>query len=298
MKISFVSQLVEKIKSCNCFKDFCFLCSDVSNTEAVKMPFFQLGFTPFGLFTNNIRKFFIIAMPYALVMSIISTVFGFAYLCSYSNLYEVKIFCSKSILGYAFYNVIKITVLAMFLVNWYSSITKNETFKLKDLYVINKPMIKMIGALLIFLIVSLIPLLSFYMLYIRIPNPDWRIEITYFAVVSIGFFAPFVAMKFYSIFAFVASGEDIPPLKLIWAKNSGNMLKMIMAIFMIFIMVVFVVLGFFNNFKDISGYNQHYLGFVAEFLHYIIFYIIASIMFNHCLVQKTILFKGPDNEQK
>lgn len=295
MKINFVSQLVEKIKGCNCFSDICFLCSDVRNTEAVKIPFFQLGFIPFGLFVNNIRKFLALATPYALVMAIISSIMGFVYLCSYASIYEVKVFCSQSISGYAFYNIIKIAILSMFLVNWYRSIIQKVDLKLKDLFIITKPMIKMMFLLITFLAISLIPILSFYMLYVRIPNPDWRVEITYFAVVSLGFLTPFIAIKFYSLFAFVASGEQIPPLKLIWLKNHGNVLKIILSLFMIFIMVVLVVMSFFNNFKDISGYNQHYLSFVAEFVYNILFYIIVCIMFNHCLVQKDVLFKGIDD---
>lgn len=56
------------------------------------------------------------------------------------------------------------------------------------------------GLLAGFFLLNLAPVLSFYLLLIREPNPDAAIEVAYFACVSVGFLVPFAVMRFYSLF--------------------------------------------------------------------------------------------------
>lgn len=295
---NYISRIINYFKNCNCVQKACFLCTSGSNVAAVRMPIIRLIFGPFALLVDNIKKFFYLAGFYGLVISALSFVMGFAYICLFSGEQKDIIYCSSSDINYIIYSIVKFFIIAVFTVKWGEVIFKNQPLSIKYLFAISTRDLKIFLAFLLFIVLNLVPLLSLYILYIRVPNPDWIVEITFFAIVSLGFVVPFLVMRFYSVLAFIISGEEMPTLKDIWDRSQGNMVRLLLAIFFIVLLAGFAFLNFFFNFKAAAVGNEFYIGIISELLYNIIVLLLFALVVNHCYVQKEILFGGNQNESK
>ena len=138
------------------------------------------------------------------------------------------------------------------------------------------------------------PLLSFYLLYVRVPNPDWVVEITYFAVVSIGFVVPFVLMRFYALLAvFLNGGPKVSPAWL-WARSKGNNLGIILSLFLIIIVMLFILVYFQHGIAGIEVEYANWSGTVIEYFYSLLLLMLISLVINNCHVQKEYLLGGKD----
>lgn len=295
---NYISQIINHFKNCNCVQKACLFCTSRSNVAAVKMPIMRLVFSPFAILVDNAKKFFYLAVFYGIVISALSFLMGFAYICLFSSKQEGIIYCSNSDVNYIIYSLVKFFLIVVFAVKWGEIIFNRQNLSIKYLFLIGTRDLKIFLAFLIFIVLNLVPLLSLYILYIRTPNPDWVVEITFFAVVSLGFVVPFIVMRFYSVIAFIISGEKMPTLKDIWDRGEGNMVRLLVAIFFIVLLAGFSFVNFFFNFKAAAVGNEFYIGIISELLYNVIVLLLFALMVNHCHVQKEILFGGNQNESK
>ncbi len=293
-----ISQIGNQIKNCKCVRDFCFLCSTQESGEAVKMPLSRLVLGPFAIVIDYIKTFFVIGGAYALAQTLLAVLLGFTYVCLYGIEDVGLIYCSASNAVYLVYSILKFVLLAMFLIVWGRTVWGKNPLDLKKIFMPGKGIPSTLLTMVVFLFLNMIPMVSYYILYQREPNPDWIVEIFFFGIVSLGFLVPFLLMRFYSVFAFVVSGEKLPPFKIIWDKNSGNMLKMITALFLILLLAIFVMVNFFFNFRAAAAENVAYIGIISEFLYNILSLLVFTLFVNHCFIQKDILFGGKQDESK
>lgn len=294
----FFKQFLNHLKNCRCFQDACFLCAPAGNVQAVKMPFFKLAFRPFNLFLNNLKPFILLAAAYSVLLSFLLEIMGLNPECFYSATPSQALYCSSSGIFFILFLIIKLFVVAVFMVKWTAAVINKQPLNSRRLFKITQQDIKMFGLLVLFLILNSIPALSMYLLYIRVPNPDWIVEITYFAIVSIGFLVPFWLTRIYAIFAFVAEDRQVPKLRLLWDKTAGNNLKIILALFFIFILAILAFTSYFTDIQALSMQNLVYPLLVMDFLYNIVFFIIITLLLCHCRVQQEILFAGDEIKEQ
>lgn len=293
-----ISQIGNQIKNCKCVRDVCFLCSMQESGKSVKMPLLRLALGPFAVVIDYIKTFFVVGGSYALAQTLLAMLLGFTYVCLYGIENVGLIYCSESNALYLIYSFFKFVLLAMFMIVWSRTVWDENPLNLKKMFLPEKGIPSVLLTLAVFLFLNVIPMVSYYILYRREPNPDWVVEVFFFGVVSIGFLVPFWLMRFYSVLAFVINGEKLPPLKITWDKSSGNVLKIMTSLFLILLLAIFVMVNFFFNFRAAAAENVAYIGIVSEFLYNILSLLVFTLFVNHCYIQKEILFGGKQDESK
>lgn len=265
-------------------------------TCRVKIPFFKIVFAPYNLLLDNGKSFFSLALPYALLITLVAFACGFSYVCLYANAIKVDAFCSTSTPLYLLYTILKLFFVAAFAINWCQTALKKEPFSWRLFISVDWRVLKLAGVFLLIVALNFMPLVSGYILYIRVPNPDWRIETLFFAVVALGFVVPFVVLRFYSLVAFIIYGQKIPSLKQMWCKTMGNGFSILTSLFVIFILTMFILGSFYRNFQGVVAEGSFYIGFMSEFLYDILYLLFAALLVNHCCLQQQILYADEQGE--
>ena len=258
--IAKLNQLKQKFSGgCSCRS----LCLNAAPAVApVRIPVTQLIFRPFGIFADRFGLLLRLAALFALPITLLSVFMGFSYIC-FTDYRSAYFFCSDSQGWYLVYLFAKIFLISAFLVRFY-------------------------------LLLNMAPLLSFYLLYVRVPNPDWVVEITYFAVVSIGFVVPFMLMRFYALLAvFLSGGPKVSPAWL-WARSKGNNLGIILSLFLIIIVMLFILVYFQHGIAGIEVEYADWSGTVIEYFYSLILLMLISLVINNCHVQKEYLLGEKD----
>lgn len=295
--IEALKKYIEKIRNHDFLQGDCLTCTDNDAVPAVKMPFFRLAFGSFDVFMDYFKQFLLLGGGFAVVLSALAFAFGFSYVCSLIGGLEAAVFCSGSQPLYLVYLLIKIFALSAFAVLWCRTAFGDEKLSLQKVFSFGKEEVKFTFAMLFLLLLNFIPMISFYLLSIRVPNPDWRVEIVYFAIVSVGFLVPFAVLRFYSVLGFIAAGEKIPPLKEIWLKSRGNTLKILLSLFLIFILLLLVLNNFYGNVNVKAEGSLIFAAVSSEFFYNLFFLIILVLWVNHCCLQKKYLFDVPQEKK-
>ncbi|MFV0626192.1 MAG: hypothetical protein ACK5N8_02435 [Alphaproteobacteria bacterium] len=260
---------------------------DDFTVENVKMPFFGLIFSPFNYFIDNLKGFFLSAAIYSVVLTIAACALGTFFLCGVEGARE-NIFCSSSDLSSISYLAIKGFIMLLFCIFFYELLSK-RAFSWKNLFVLNHRMFKLFIAFFVAFLLILLPIISFYTLYVREPNPDWLIEISFFAFVSIGFFSPFLILRFFSVFGLIVEEREIPSLIALWRRSADNMFKIITSIFFIMAFLLVLVMNFYYNFVGYTAENFAVV-LLIEFFYNIIFFLLVSLFVGHVKAQTFYLF--------
>lgn len=264
-------------------------------SKGVKMSFVRIVFDPLRQFVDNLRQIFLMSAFYAIFMTMLSLSFGFSYICGFQSDYDVFFYCNSSYLLYGINLFLRIFVISVFISKWLE-VVSGKKVSLKELTKIDLKGLKTFAMILIFASLFLFPLLSLSLLISRVPNPDWRIEMAYFAVVSTGFLVPLFAVRFYSLIAFSAQNAKIPPLLEIWKKTKDNMLKILLGLFVILILFIFIFVNIIAGLKMDGNVNPIYFGIISDFIYNMLLLMFAGVLSSHCMVQKELLFGEIENE--
>lgn len=267
-----------------------------SDQAPVHIPFLPVIFDPYSLVMDNFRRFILLALFLGLIMAVISLSAGQGYMCVYED-YRLTGFCTTGKAVYVILRLINLLLISIFMVKWYGVCFLGQPLNWDYLLRLEKPLFKTFLALLVFIVLNLAAVLSLYLLIMRVPNPNWRIEVIYFGVVSLGFFVPFVLVRFYSVLGFVMSGEKIPSLLKIWRRGSGNTLRLIISASLLFFIAVFASFAFMNNFSLAEVKNTFYISFTTEYLYDLLLLLIAAVFTNFCRLQQNYMFGRKINEQ-
>lgn len=255
-----------------------------------RFPIFRAVYRSFTPFMDNFKLFLLIGSVFSLIIMLFNFFIGQSFFCITENLRKYA-FCSIPAWVYIIASIILWFVGCMYMRIWYQTALLNEAkFSLKSL----KPKwtdLKIYGVIILYFLSICIALGSGFLLFIRVPNPDWRIEMLYFAVVSVGFFAPMFATPILSYIGFVAEGKSLPKIKDLWQSAKGN----IVLIFVSFVSVVLI--GFLASntllryFMEIGNNGNIFVVVIAEFLYNMIVMFIATIFASYCYIQKKFLFE-------
>lgn len=287
-----LSKIREYFSECPCFKEGGCFCPEIdpNKIKPVKLPVVKMMFAPFSLLLDNGKNFFLLALPFALLISVLAMASGFGYMCIYAKVVPITAYCNDSGINYVLYFLLKVFLWALFAIKWCESSILKQPLTVQSVLKIDRRSFKLAGVLLLIIALNFLPMISGWILYLRVPNPDWRIEILFFAVVSIGFLVPFVVMRFYSIVAFVIYGKKVPPLKEIWYKTSGDLLVILISLFFIFILAVFVLGNLYSNFQTVAAESSFYVNFSSEFIYNLIVLLIFTVIINNFCLQQQLLF--------
>ena len=253
-------------------------------------PLFRIIFGSFGLFFDNFYYSLILGSVFSLIFTFINFISGQSVLC-YNYELKKNILCLNNLLVMIVANLLLLFVICIYIRNWYQAvILKKYKFSIKNILP-QIPDAKILGILGVFFVSILIALTSGYLLFARVPNPDWRIEVIYFLVVSVGFFVPVFVTPIFSYISFVAEGIKMPKIKDLWFQAKGNMF----IIFMSFIGVVIITLLFMSMglqyFTQLAQNGNLFIVIISEFLHNMVIMFMLAICTNYCYMQKIFLFE-------
>lgn len=256
--------------------------------KPVKVPMFGMLFTPYTLLIDNFRKFAALALIYGLIDSAVILLAGQGYMCGFP---DFRGYCSASPYAYGLSYLFSFFITVIFASRWYNYSFKSVPLSFDFLFKLTGNDLRSAGVFVVILAVNLVPMLSLYLLYIRVPNPDWRIEMVYFAFVSIGFVLPFLAMRLYSMAAFVFAGEPLPPVREVWKRSSASSFRIVMSYILIFIFSIVSLFVLHNNFRLAAGENAIYINTVSEIAYQLVRLAIIAFLVNSCYAQKFFLFE-------
>ncbi|MBR1648407.1 MAG: hypothetical protein IJ689_02280 [Alphaproteobacteria bacterium] len=257
-----------------------------------KIKLLNLIFMPLGMLFYNFKSFIILCAVFAPLMTVLAYATDNMLICSFPVMETHNPFaCAAS--NYALYFTffaLRLLLVAVFLKSWVKIAVTRQTVNIRELLVIAPQDWKLLCVFLGVLMVNVLPIFSVMALINRVPNPDWRIETLYFAVVSCGFWLPFLAIRFYCLPAFVAENVKLPSIKQIFNLSSDNGLKMLTSFVMLLIFCTLFVIYFMGMAEKIIPYNYAVLGIVSEVFYNAVMLAVMTIFMNYSITQQKELF--------
>ena len=269
--------------------------TEQSPIPTIKLPLIPRLFNAYFIFFDNVKKFLLLGTVFAILLSIIALSSGQLYMCKYPDFYG---YCNNNSLVYGIVHLLNFFLITVFASRWYHYCFLQQKLSYTFIFRLTKHDMKVFGAALFFFALNLLPLISLYLLYVRVPNPDWRIEITYFAVVSVGFIVPFILMRFYSFPAFILAGEKLPSIKEVWAKTSGNTFRIIVSVSLLVLISGMVLLSVYSNFKLVAAENTFYINTMVQLIYELVYFAIVMFWVNYFYTQKIYLFEKVNDNGK
>lgn len=291
-----IKGILKKIQNCSCFQKGGILGPESPDCTRVKIPFFKMALGPFSLVLDNPRVFFSLSLVYALLITLLALMFGFSYLCVYSSSGEVVVSCANSHLLYFTYFILKLYILSLFCIKWCETAIRKLPLAWTQLFSADRRSIKLTLLFVFFLLLNSTPFFSGLILYFREPNPDWRVETAFFAVVSVGFLIPLFLVRFYSVFAFFIYGQSLPNLRELWRKNTGNNLNLLSGLFLIIILAMILFSSLYQNFTPVAHENSFYIAFVSEYLYNFLSMLLIACFADYCCIQQQLIYNEPPAE--
>ena len=263
------------------------------NDHPVRLPVFSTIFGAYGLILDKFKQFASAGTVFAIIMMFFYTVSGQEALC-YNRFYREAHFCTDSISLFIVVHLLNAFILCMFLRVWTQVILKGEKQTWLQIFTPRWTDLKIAGGFLAYFFTLAVAAGSFYLLIVRVPNPDWRIEWAYFTVVSLGFFAPLLALRFSVYFAFIAAAEKCPSPVEIWRKTRGNGFALLGGIVFLLLVSLFLAQALLGS--SVRAEAPSFLAALgSEYLSNIAVIFVAACFINYCYLQKTFLFGKDEN---
>lgn len=272
---------------------------DDRSVNPVSIPFWELSFLPIGILLYRFRHFLFLSFAYGLLITVLAFATQLSYVCGLSEWNENPYFgCTSSPAVYVTFFLLRLLIVAVFLKTWYKTAVCGEALNVREMFIISARDWKLFGGILIIVGCFCLPLVSTYILAVRVPNPDWRIESLFFAVASSGFWLPFLALRFLSVFAFALGGQKRPPLKLFWQRTTGNTLKIIMALTLIIVLNTIIFLNYNLLAAFVIGRVFTVGAVVCDLVYNMLFLLMSASFASMAVVQREALFSWYAGERQ
>ena len=259
-------------------------------TEPVKLPFFTSIFGAYGILAENFKAFLVLGSVFALLLSVIYIGSGLSLLCI-NHIYQENFFCTTDVRILLIVRLFVFFISCLFIRGWYQVITGKQPDNRLAYFVPKKADLKIAGIFLGYLLCLLVAAGSAYLLYMREPNPDWRIELAYFAVVSLGFLLPFLTLRFMCYVAFAAADESLPAPPVVWKKTSGNFFVLLAGIIVLFMLSLFIAISLLHQLVIVENAGRFYVAVFSEYISQLLYLLIVACFTNYCYLQKKLLFE-------
>ncbi len=267
-----------------------------NNNTPVKMPFLKTMLGSYGLLIDNFKSFVILGSVFSILLLLIYFVSGQDIMCN-NGYYRQNHYCTNNIISYVIVHILGIFIFCMFIRCWGEIVFSKKNKLTYRSFIPQSSDFKVLGLFIAYLSTLAIAGTSVYLLYKRVPSPNWHIEVMYFAVVSLGFLVPLYSLRFLSYFAFVVEKEPLPNLGVVWHKTKGNTALLLISsivLMMVGIAVSFSVVQNVLMAKEINFVTA----IIGEYLSNMISIMFAICFISYCKIQKDILFERNDNAKK
>ncbi|MBO4285114.1 MAG: hypothetical protein J5895_02660 [Alphaproteobacteria bacterium] len=257
------------------------------NDDGQKYPLLQSFSKPFSDVLDGFGLFLKYAVVFGVVFCGLAVLFKQTFLCSSKGM-PAFLTCSHNISLYVLYLLIKTFLLAVFIKIWYDALFLKEPPTCANLSRKFKAFFKIFGGIIVFLGLNIVPAVSFTLLSIREPSTIWQREICYFLVVSIGFWAPFLLMRFYADFAALIEGVPLIKFSTLWQHTTLKTSKIVLSFVLVAlaVLVIFVLsIGLLRS--HISG-NLVLYNLFAEFVCALVLLFITAVLVNFMKFQKDL----------
>ncbi len=261
-----------------------------SEDGTVHYPLFDMVFSPYIAFIRNIRSFLYLGGIYAFLISLLYIIGGQQVYCSVASFSHSQM-CYGNVYSAIGIRFVAFVLFAFFCNRYYQNIWQGKMFSLRTILKPQKRDLYTIFAMIVFVAVNAVPMLSWQILAVRVPNPDWRIELMFFGLVSIGFLIPIIALRFYVLFAYIWSSDVAPKYRVLWHKTKGNMMGLILSVSVWFFMVS-IFMALLSNVIIRGASKISYWGvFAGEYIFNLALLSVVGLLVNICAVPKTFLDK-------
>jgi len=269
----------------------------LSSEAKIKVSLWQLATLPLKKAIDNWKNLFYLGIPTAILLSVVSLLLKRGILCSQNeDMALISSFCSNDALLFYTDILIRFVIVSFFAVVWYNVALQKKECSILSLLKIKLSYLKTFGLIVLAFIINISPIFALFLLIIRTPNPDWRIELLYFTSVAWIFLLPIIALRFYSVIAFSLAEKKIPAIKQIWNNSSGNMLKILLATSVLVFLALFLFMQYYASIQGLTDIGI-WTAFVAEFEYNVLVMIFMALMVNYCYTQKELLFGGNLNDE-
>ncbi len=258
------------------------------NEKEIKYSVIKAFMKPFWIISDNLKDFYTQGSIFSLFVVVISYLLGQKYICFFNENMAQNMYCPKLSYLYFPYLLIKLFAIAICINVWYDKVFKKEQINEEYFKKNWKKNIKTFAIFMLFMLLNLLPIVSGLILFFRKPNPIWQIELLFFTVVSVGFLAPFVLMRFYSYFASFFNGNSQNIIKKIWQKTQGYNTKISFTCIFVFLIDLILILTARGIFAKTVSFPAEIYNMLAEFVMAFVTYTIVILFVNFMEVQKQI----------
>ncbi len=246
----------------------------------MKISIKNILISPFSIFADNFINFVKISIIYATILTLFSYFLGTPYACVYTQGQETFFKCSTFGYGMFFYQVVKLVLLSSFIKNWGLVSSKNQ----KPNFLPERSDAKIFAVSTLCSICLILPIISFYFLYIREPNPNWKIELLYFLFVSAGIWAPLFLIRFFPIIGASAINDKLPSIKESWKGTQNNTWRIFIFIFILAITSLILLSNVMQGFIHIKDNFTLANVLFSDFVYNMLILLILAIFINHCII--------------
>lgn len=246
----------------------------------------------FKMMCNNLKYALLTISCFAFTLTIISFVFNNSIICSLPIAGLQKTFkCAPgvSVISAAYF-LLKIFIISMFIRVWYNSVTSRKNIKISEFCLPRFVDIKIFFALIIFLSINILPVVSFWTLQAREPNPNWIIESLFFAFVSLGFIIPLITIAYYVLIAFVAKEQKFPSFGTINGTIFANITKIFFSTVIIMFLATYMVANCITTMLPYFSYNIYTATICAELIYNAITLVLIAFFENYIINLQQSLF--------
>lgn len=265
------------------------------NKNKINLPIFKLLFGDFDLLLQANRYAWGVITLFALAETLLFALSGNLLYCTNSS-YRATGFCNNSIIVFIILRLLILLCECMFVRNWADISLSHEKINLKKVFRPDKRDLRVLGIFLCYGLTLLAAALSFYLLYIRVPDPDWRIEIIYFTAVAWGILLPILVMRLSCYLAAAAMKNELPKLSEVWSKTSGNFAKILGGVAILVFTGLFVLMQLLRFIEQSGGVVSSLQALTIEFIINFIKFTCIALMVNFCYIQYKLLFGSNDDE--
>ncbi len=266
-------------------------------THKHKISMKNLMLLPLNLWGKSVKYLLLPCAIFATIMTLLSFASHHSLICNMETITDKSPFvCHRGLdLPDLIILLLKLFIVAMFLRVWYTStLNRRKTPNAESLLPTLRDL-KMFVALIVVILINCLPIISLVLLIKRVPNPDWRIESLYFAVVSCGFWIPIVAIRFYSIFAFILERQKTPGIKSFLTVTSDHTIGLLFSLFFVLLYSIIIITYYLVKAEQVVPINPLLFGIVGDFFYNVIILIVASLSASYLICTKQELFDNENN---
>ena len=265
--------------------------NEVSKPKEQKIKLRNLLWVPLKELFVNFKEFFVLSLIFSFFMTIVSLLSNNSIICGITfSAQSITTCAAPNELSFLLFHIFRFIIITFYIKGYYNYVIEHQPMDFSKMFVPSWHDAKILSVLVFFIFINFVPAVSYYILLMREPNPDWIIESLYFTFISIGFVLPFLAILYYVIFAYIIEGKKCPSFKQISAAVFDNAGKIIISTLFTITIGLLVIIYYIGA---IMPYTNH-LSFIKvclfEICYNVILLMIVALMTNYIFHLRNILF--------